>query len=32
MLKIAVCDDSKVDVEQLEAALDSLCDFQIDYV
>lgn len=31
MLKIAICDDSRVDIEQLETALDSLYDFQIDY-
>lgn len=31
MLRIAICDDSKVDVEQLEAALSALCGYQIDY-
>ena len=31
MLRIAICDDSRVDIEQLETALDSLCNFQIDY-
>lgn len=31
MLRIAICDDSKVDVEQLEAALSALWGYQIDY-
>lgn len=31
MLKIAICDDSKADVEQLESALSALCCYQIDY-
>ena len=31
MLRIAICDDSKVDVERLEAALSALCGYQIDY-
>lgn len=31
MLKIAICDDSKADVEQLEAALGTLSDYQVDY-
>lgn len=31
MLKIAICDDNKVDVEQLKAALGALCSYQIDY-
>lgn len=31
MLKIAICDDSKVDVEQLEAVLSALCNYQIEY-
>lgn len=31
MLKIAICDDSKVDVEQLEIVLDTLCHYQIYY-
>lgn len=31
MLNIAICDDSKVDVEQLEAALGALCSYQISY-
>lgn len=31
MLKIAICDDSKVDVEQLENALNTLCGYQIEY-
>ena len=31
MLKIAICDDSKVDIKQLEAALGALCGYRIDY-
>lgn len=31
MLKIAICDDSKVDVGQLETALGALCGYQIEY-
>ena len=31
MLKIAICDDSKVDVEQLETAFGALCGYRIDY-
>lgn len=31
MFKIAICDDSRVDVEQLEAALGALCSYQIEY-
>lgn len=31
MLKIAICDDSKVDVEQLENTLNTLCSYQIEY-
>lgn len=31
MLKIAICDDSRTDIERLETALDTLCSFQIDY-
>lgn len=31
MLKIAICDDSKADVEQLEAALNALVSYQIYY-
>lgn len=31
MIKIAICDDSKVDVEQLETVLDTLCHYQIYY-
>lgn len=28
MIKIAICDDSKVDVEQLETVLDTLCHYE----
>lgn len=31
MLKIAICDDGKVDVEQLETAFGALCGYRIDY-
>lgn len=31
MLKVAICDDSRADVEQLESALGALRDNQIDY-
>lgn len=31
MLKIAICDDSREDIEQLKAALGALCGYQIDY-
>lgn len=31
MLKIAICDDSRADIEQLETAFDALGSFQIDY-
>lgn len=31
MLKIAVCDDSRTDVEMLEAAFDQLRDYPIEY-
>ena len=31
MLSIAICDDSRVDVEQLEAALGALCSYQVEY-
>lgn len=31
MLHIAICDDSRTDIERLETALDALCSFQIDY-
>lgn len=31
MLRIAICDDNKADIEQLEAALDVLRGYQIDY-
>lgn len=31
MFKIAICDDSRVDVEQLEAALGAFCGYQIVY-
>lgn len=31
MFRIAICDDSKADIEQLETALDALRSLQIDY-
>lgn len=31
MFRIAICDDSKSDIEQLETALDALRSLQIDY-
>ena len=31
MLKIAICEDSKEDVEQLESAISALCGYQMDY-
>lgn len=31
MLKIAICDDSKADIEQLETTLDVFCSYQIGY-
>lgn len=31
MLRIAVCDDSRTDVEMLEAAFDELPDYPVEY-
>lgn len=31
MLKIAICDDSRTDIEMLESAFDKLCQYPIEY-